>query len=205
MEDLQTVQTSSPTKRASRRPVITMIIIIMSTITIIIIKMILTRAIIIMDKQLLATRGKFGWRKFSKEINLGRTFFSSSYFFHSSFFNHFLSNFKINFSLKSYKPWVPKSSHHLCQTAKVSERHSWQLLCVFRDNFFFGWYDREGRLFQESLSFSLLLVDDFSCFRLKRLDTKSLECFCQVVEKAGSKVVCFSKIFCLRMNWAPCS
>ena len=111
------------------------------------------------------------------------------------FFRSFLSHFKINFSLKSYRPWVPKCPHHLCQTAKVSERHSWQLLCVFRDNFFFCWYDWEGRLLQESLSCSLLLVNDFSCFRLNRLDTKSLECFCQVVEKAGSRVVCFSEIF----------
>ena len=118
-------------------------------------------------------------------------------------FQSFLSDFKISFSLKSYKPWVPKCPHHLCQTAKVSERHSWQLLCVFRDNFFFGWYDREGRLFQESLSFSLLLINDFSCFRLKRLDTKSLECFCQVVEKAGSTVVCYFENILLKNELGP--
>ena len=63
-------------------------------------------------------------------------FFLIILFFTNLFFNHFLSDFKINYSLKSYKPWIPKRSHHLCQTAKVSERHSWQLLCVLRDNSF---------------------------------------------------------------------
>ena len=36
----------------------------------------------------------------------------------------------ISFTMKFDKPWVAKRSHHLRQTAKISERHSWQVLGV---------------------------------------------------------------------------
>ena len=79
---------------------------------------------VFMYKNMLTTSGKFGWRKFSRDINLGWSYFNVNLGAESTPDRWLASLWS------STKPWVAKRSHHLRQTAKISERHSWQFLGV---------------------------------------------------------------------------